>query len=125
MIPDNLRFWISVICGTLTMVTSFIVLRKRSPLDNPVIAICVGGLTFIGFMTLPDDQLRFILISYVALAITLIFLPIVFLFGRHCHTPAKPRNSMAHLETTLPQRNNHDVEFTQHADHDHRLTARK
>ena len=101
MTPDNFRFWMALICGVLNMVVSFVVLRKHSTLDNPVIAICVGGLTFIGFMTLPGEMLRLILVSYVALAITLMLLLLLFLLGLAGRNPGRKPDALQQQNRSL------------------------
>ena len=63
---------IVIIAALLTVLTTVISLRvfKGNPvLGNPVISICVGGITFIGLCSCASKELHAIIIPYVTLAL--------------------------------------------------------
>jgi len=69
--------------AAMTMAVSFRVLKQNKTLDNPIVAICVGLLTFIGLITMPGQWMSAVLILYAALGIS-IFLILLFslFFGK-------------------------------------------
>lgn len=69
----NLSTLIAGILAVMTTVVSFRVLRNHSTLDNPVIPVCVGALSFIGLRYMPEGLAHTVLIGYVALAIAILF----------------------------------------------------
>lgn len=66
-----------IVAGIIAAMTTAISLRvlKTCPiLNNPVISLCVGGLTFIGLIILPSGWIGGLLIPYAALGLTLLLL---------------------------------------------------
>lgn len=72
------------IVALLTFIVSLRALKACSVLNNPIISLCVGGLTFIGLTSLPSGWLYGLLIPYVALGLTLVLLLLIrpFLKGK-------------------------------------------
>lgn len=72
------------IIAAMTIAVSFRVLKMCPILNNPVISLCVGGLTFIGLISLPSGWVGGLLIPYATLGLTLVLLLLIgpFLKGK-------------------------------------------
>lgn len=73
---------LATIMAIMTTVVSSKVLREHSTLNNPVIPVCVGALSFIGLRYMPEGLAHTILIGYVALAIAILFLLLLMAFQK-------------------------------------------
>jgi len=86
---NELPAWGTVVAGivsVITMVVSRKVLKdERSPLSHPVIPVCVGLMAFIGLCKLGKDSAGWLLLPYVALAVSIVlilmFLPFLNKYG--------------------------------------------
>ncbi len=65
---------IAGIMAVMTTVVSWKVLRDHSTLNNPIISVCVGALSYIGLLYLPAGLKEMVLLVYVAMAIAILFL---------------------------------------------------
>jgi len=75
----------TIVAGALAVmmtVVSWRVLKDHSTLSNPVISVCVGVLTFIGLRYRPGGLVGMILLSYEAVAISILFLLLYRAFKR-------------------------------------------
>ena len=70
--------------AAMTMAVSLRVLKTCPILSNPVISLCVGVLTFMGLISLPDGWAGGLLLPYAALGLTLLLLLLIgpFLKGK-------------------------------------------
>ena len=62
------------IIAVMTTAVSFRVLKMCPILNNPIISLCVGGLTFMGLISLTGGWVGGLLIPYAALGLTLLLL---------------------------------------------------
>ena len=65
---------IAGLLAALTWAVSRTVLKENDMLNNPLISPCVGGLAFIGLISMGDQWINAILLPYAALAIVLLLL---------------------------------------------------
>jgi len=81
---STLTLSVAGIIAAMTMAVSLRVLKICPVLNNPVISLCVGGLTFIGLISLPCGWVGGLLIPYAALGLTLLLLLLIgpFLKGK-------------------------------------------
>jgi len=99
---NGLPAWVVVVAGivsVITMVVSRKVLKDaHSPLSQPLIPACVGLLAFVGMVKFVRDSAGWLLLPYVALAISivliLLFLPFINRLreGQEPKGPAAKRN---------------------------------
>ena len=74
---NDLSSMSSIIAGIMAVMTTLVswkVLRDHSTLNNPIISVCVGALSYIGLLYLPAGLKDMVLLVYVALAIAILFL---------------------------------------------------
>jgi len=89
---NDLHSFASIAAGIIAVmmtVVSWWVLREHSSLDSRVLPVCVGLLTFIGLRYRPGGLLGAILLSYEAVAISILFLLLWMAFQKVCKTKEK------------------------------------
>ena len=81
---STLSLIVAGIIVAMTTAVSLHVLKTCPILSNPVISLCVGVLTFMGLISLPDGWAGGLLIPYAALGLTLLLLLLIgpFLKGK-------------------------------------------
>jgi len=98
---------IAAIMAIITTVVSWRVLRDHSTLNNPVIPVCVGLLSFIGLRHLPEGLAHTVLIGYIALPIAILFMLLFMAFQK-----ARRSSFFSHLsrkgETHIQRKQNLD-----------------
>jgi hypothetical protein len=77
---------VAALMALMVTVVSFRVLRDHSTLNNPVIPVCVGLLSFIGLQHLPEGVEHTVLIGYIALPIAILFLLLLMAFYKARHS---------------------------------------
>lgn len=84
----NILSWFaSIVAGGLALMmtaVSWRVLKGNPVLDNPVIHVAVGVLTFIGLRYRPDGWIGTILLGYEAVAISILLLLLWMAFQKAC-----------------------------------------
>ena len=60
--------------AVMVTLVSLKVLKDHSTLNNPIISVCVGALSYIGLLYLPAGLKEMVLLVYVALAVAILFL---------------------------------------------------
>jgi len=67
----------SIVAGLMAVMVTLVslkVLKDHSTLNNPIISVCVGALSYIGLLYLPAGLKEMVLLVYVALAVAILFL---------------------------------------------------
>ena len=70
------------IIAAMTTAVSFLVLKTCPILNNPVLFLCVGGLTFLGLISWPSGLVGGLLIPYAALGLALVLLLLIGCFRK-------------------------------------------
>ena len=99
---SSLSIFSAIVAGIIAAITaavSFRMLKTCPILNNPVISLCIGGLTFLGLISWPSGVVGGLLIPYAALGLALVLLLLLGFF-RKCRE--ERRNKSEWQERSSP-----------------------